>query len=211
MHKLIGDCYRNDIKTKQVLLDREFFSTAVIHELKQNHQTFLMPARKTDGIKKAIIQYVNNDRESISEYAIHDSSKHVESFTLVIIPNPRPKKPNITDQYLVFATNLRADKIFWNLHTLPEEYRKRWGIETGYACVGKFRPRTTSRNQSMRFMCFFYPLILFNVWIIANRMLVVNDSNCKSTITIHLLKCFIEMIIVDWFRDRGKYHLECVR
>ena len=103
------------------------------------------------------------------------------------------------------------NKIFWNLHTVPEEYRKRWGIETGYACVGKFRPRTTSRNHSMRFMCFFYPLILFNVWIIANRMLVKNDSCCKPTVTIHLLKLFIEIIIVDWFSDRGQYHLECVR
>ena len=101
-------------------------------------------------------------------------------------------------------------KIFWNLHTLPEEYRKRWGIETGYACVGRFRPKTTSRNQSMRFMCFFYPLILFNVWIIANCMLTGKDSCCKPTVTIHLLKLFIEKIVVDWFSDRGKYYLECV-
>lgn len=211
VRKLIGDCDRNGIKICLILLDREFFSTGVIHEIKQNHDTFLMPARKTPGIKKAIEEFVSGNRESISQYTIRSASKHVESFTLVIISKPNSKKSNITDQYVVFATNVRINKIFWNLHTIPEEYRKRWGIETGYACVGKFRPRTTSRNHSMRFICFFYPLILFNVWIIANRMLVENDSCCKPTVTIHLLKCFIEIIIVDWFSDRGKYHLKCVR
>ena len=211
VRKLLSDCYRNDIVTKHILLDREFFSTSVIHEIKQDGDEFLMPARKTPGIKKAIVQYVHGKRESISRYTIKSASGHIESFTLVIIPKPNVTKVNITDQYIVFATNIPMNKIFWNLHTLPEEYRKRWGIETGYACVGKFRPRTTSTNHSMRFMCFFYPLILFNVWVIANNMLVKNDSCCKSTITIHLLKLFIEKIIVDWFSDRGKYHLKSVR
>lgn len=211
VRKLINDGIRNCIKIRLVLLDREFFSTGVIHELKQNHCTFIIPAKKTPGIKKAIISYVDGNRESISQYTIHSASGHVESFTLVIISKPNPKKSNLTDQYIVFATNIPTNKIFWNLHCIPDEYRKRWGIETGYACVGKFRPRTTSKSHSMRFMCFFYPLILFNVWIIANRILAGNNSCCKPTVTIHLLKCFIGIAIVDWFADRGKYHLECKR
>lgn len=211
VRKLLSDCIRNGIKTRLVLLDREFFSTAVIHEIKQNHQKFIMPARKTPGIKKAIEEFVAGNRESISEYTIHSASKHVESFTLVILPKPNAKKSNITDQYLVFATNLPRKKIFWNILQIPEEYRKRWGIETGYACVERFRPRTTSKNHSVRFMYFFYPLILFNVWIIANRTLAGNNFCCKPIVTIPLLKCFIEIVIVDWFRDRGKYHLECKR
>ena len=157
VRKLINDCIRNNIQTRLILLDREFFSTAVIHQIKQNQQKFLMPARKTPGIKNAIEQFVSGDRESISQYTIRSASKHVESFTLVILPNPNVTKPSITDQYVVFATNVPMNKIFWNLHTLPEEYRKRWGIETGYACVGRFRPRTTSKNHAMRFMCFFAP------------------------------------------------------
>ena len=210
VRKLLDDINRNEIKIRLTLLDREFFSAAVIHEIKQNHDVFIMPARKTPGIKKAIIQYVNGNRESISRYTIKSASGHIESFTLVIVPKNNVTKSNVTDQYVVFATNAPMSKIFWNLHTLPEEYRKRWGIETGYACVGRFRPKTTSRNQSMRFMCFFYPLILFNVWIIANCMLTGKDSCCKPTVTIHLLKLFIEKIVVDWFSDRGKYYLECV-
>lgn len=172
-----------------------------------------MPARKTPGIKKAIIQYVNGDRESISQYRIHSASKHVESFTLVIIPKPNVTKSNITDQYITFATNIPINKIFWNLHRIPEEYRKKWGIETGYACVEKFRPRTCSRNHSMRFLYFFYPLILFNAWIIANCMLRNNyfTAHTNPIITIEVLKCIFGIIIVDLFRKtKSEYYLEDV-
>jgi hypothetical protein len=132
VHKLLHDCTRNDILIRLVLLDREFFSVSVIHELKQLGQTFLMPARKTKGIKNAIIQYVEGNREVVSEYKIKSASGHVESFTLIIISNPKPDKQNITDQYLVFATNIARGKIFLNISQIPEEYKRRWGIETGY-------------------------------------------------------------------------------
>lgn len=213
VRKLLDSCIRNNIKIRLVLLDREFFSTAVIHEIKQNHCTFIMPARKTPGIKKAIEQFVSGDRESISEYRIRSTSGHVESFTLVIIPKSNPKKSNITDQYVTFATNIPMNKIFWNISQIPEEYRKRWGIETGYACIGKFRPRTCSRNHSIRFLYFLYPLILFNAWIIANCMLRNNYSinNTNPIITIEILKCIFGIIIVDSFRKvTSEYYLEDV-
>ncbi len=103
---------RNAVKINWILLDREFFSTAVTHQIKQKHQKFLMSAKKTKGIKNAIIQHVEGDRESISEYTIRSAFGHVELFTLVIIPKPNPKKSDIVDQYIVFATNIPRKKIF---------------------------------------------------------------------------------------------------
>ena len=94
-----------------------------------------MPARKTPGIKKAIIQYVNGNRESISRYTIKSASGHIESFTLVIVPKNNVTKSNVTDQYVVFATNAPMSKIFWNLHTLPEEYRKRCAVDFEPLCM----------------------------------------------------------------------------
>ena len=214
VRKLLGDVTRNNITTKQVLLDREFFSTGTIHELKQNQHTFIMPARKTPGIKKAIIQYVEGNRKSISEYRIHSGSGHVESFNLVILLNPKPTKSKPTDQYLVFATNIKRAEISQDIWQIPDQYRRRWGIETGYACVGKFRPRTCSVNPSVRFLYFFYPLILFNAWIIANCTLrnICSINHTNPIITIEILKCIFEIIIVDFFRRiKSEYYLEDVR
>jgi len=86
-----------------------------------------MPARKTKGIKNAIARYFDGNREMISEHKIKSASGHVESFTLVILPNPKPDKPNLTDQYIVFATNITRGKIFPKLSQIPEEYERRWG------------------------------------------------------------------------------------
>ncbi len=212
VRKLLNNCLRNDIHIRLVLLDREFFSVSVIHELKQLGKKFLMPAKKTRGIKNAIIQYVEGNRGVISEYKLRSASGHVESFTLVIIPHPRPDKPNLTDQYLVFATSLPREKISSNISQIPKEYKKRWGIETGYACIEKVRPRTTSPNHSVRLLMFYFPLIFYNTWIVTNYI-IKDESNCngKPTISIELLKCFFRLFVVQMIRnEKQDYFLEFV-
>ena len=212
VRKLLHDCTRNDIQMRLVLLDREFFSVSVIHELKQLGQKFLIPARKTKGIKNAIIQYVEGNREMVSEYTMHSASKHIESFTFVIIPNPKPAKPNLTDQYLVFATNIPRGKIFSKLSQIPEEYKRRWGIETGYACIEKLRPRTTSPNHSVRLLMFYFPLIFYNTWVVTN-CIVEDESkyNSKPIISIEILKCFFRLFIIQMIRnEKENYFLEYV-
>ena len=37
--------------------------------------------------------------------------------------------------------------------------------------VGEFRARTTSRNHSIRLLYFYYALILYNAWLVANLVL----------------------------------------
>ncbi len=89
----------------------------------------------------------------------------------------------------------------------------RWGIETGYACVGRFRPRTASPNQSTRLLYFYYSMVLYNAWIIANSFIsAVSDvENYKPIISIEILKCFFVKMIIDYFRNnKDKYFLECV-
>ena len=88
-----------------------------------------MPARKTAGIKNAIKEHARGERNRISRYKIRDSSGDGESFTLIILPNPKPEKPNITDQYVVFATNITKGNIPYHISRIPEEYKSRWGIE----------------------------------------------------------------------------------
>ena len=211
VRKLLLDCVRNDVGVRLVLLDREFFSTGVIHEIKQLRRTFLMPAKKTARIKEAITEYVEGARESISQYTLRTQSGYSETFTLVIVPRPSVKKSDIEDQYLAFATNIAPSRILADIHALPREYRGRWGIETGYACVGKLRPRTTSPNHSARLLCFLYPLILFNCWIIANCVLGRGPDG-RPAMSIVMLKYVIGVIIREWFGGVGSdYYLECVR
>jgi hypothetical protein len=44
-------------------------------------------------------------------------------------------------------------------------YRRRFGIETSYRCLGQGRAKTTSRNAALRFLLLSLGLILVNLWL----------------------------------------------
>ncbi len=72
----------------------------------------------------------------VSEYKMKSTSGHVKLFTLVIITNP---KPNLIDQYIVFATNIASDNIFLNLSQIPEEYKKRMRNKNRLCMIEKLK------------------------------------------------------------------------
>ena len=144
------------IRSSRVLLDRGFFSVDVIQTLNLHGKAFIMPAIKGPGIKKAIIEHVKEKRPAVSEYTMTSREGYTATFTLVILkktPEPDEVKKE-TDRYIVFATNARARSRQDLISKIPDEYKKRWGIETGYACMERVRPRTSSRNDSIRISTF---------------------------------------------------------
>ncbi|MEM2760574.1 MAG: hypothetical protein QXW73_07285, partial [Nitrososphaerales archaeon] len=152
-------------------MDREVFSVPVVSRLKKLRQTFLMACKKTAAIKKAILEYASGKREYISRYTLKSGTGKV-SFTLVMLPKAGSENEgNVCYRYLAFATNISRGRILLNVHRLPDEYRKRWGIETGYVGLQQFRPRITSRNHTLRLMYFYYPLLMYNAWLLANLIL----------------------------------------
>lgn len=200
VEKLVKGARNQGIKMGLLLMDREFFSTHVITRLNRLQQTFIMPCKKTAGIKKAILEYASGNRQYISRYTMKSSIEKV-SFTLVILPKKTGsgKEGNVCDRYLVFATNISRGRILLNVHRLPEEYRKRWGIETGYVGLEQFRPRTTSKNHALRLMYFYYPLLMYNAWLLANLILADRIAAAvltKPIIHIQLMKGVFHMLVV---------------
>ena len=70
----------------------------------------------------------------------------------------------IYEKYHVFATSMISCKALKEIDHLPDEYRKRWGIETGYRQVNEIRPRTTSRDATFRMILFYTALLMYNMW-----------------------------------------------
>lgn len=50
-------------------------------------------------------------------------------------------------------------------HTVRQLYRRRFGIETSYRCMGQVRAWTTSRNTALRFLLMSLSFILINLWL----------------------------------------------
>lgn len=198
VEKLVKGARNQGIKMGLLLMDREFFSIRVITRLNMLRQIFLMPCKKTAGIKKAILEYASGKREYISRYTMKSGTEKV-SFTLVILPKTGSgNEGNVCDRYLVFATNISRGRILSNVHRLSEEYRKRWGIETGYVGLEQFRPRTTSRNHTLRLMYFYYPLLMYNAWLLANLILAdrIAAVLTKPIIHIQLMKGVFHTLVV---------------
>ena len=162
--KLLEKCSELRIRSSRVLLDRGFFSVDVIQTLNLYGKAFIMPAIKGPGIKKAIMEHANKKRPAVSEYTMTSREGYTATFTLVILkktPEPDEVKKE-TDRYIVFATNVRARSKQDLISKIPDEYKKRWGIETGYACMERVRPRTSSRNDSIRILLMYLPLVVYN-------------------------------------------------
>jgi hypothetical protein len=206
--KLVTRARLERIRVYLLLLDREFFSCKVINGLGKLRQPFLMPCKLTKGIKKALTEYIQGKRPMISHYVMQEGREDESSFTLVIFPKAgcdEKSEPDPIKRLIPFATNLPMGKILWNVSMLPKDYRKRWGIERGYVEVERFRARTTSRNHTLRLLYFFYALILYNAWLLANLMLAKLFSKFLTApiIRVAIMKAVTRGIILASFMEYG--------
>ena len=175
--KLIDGCIKKGIRIGVLTVDREFFSTGVIGTLRSKNIQFLMPATRTKGIKKATSEFEADKRDAVSQHILTsgDAGKEPEKFTLIILKKEDKKGRKVIH---VFATSIPVDVVcgfkcdqMTGDEAFVEQYRARWSIETGYRCVESMRPRTTSKEEAVRVLLLFTPILLFNAWILALRLL----------------------------------------
>ena len=87
------------------------------------------------------------------------------------------------------------------------DYRRRWGIETGYRVDGGFRARTTSRDERLRFIYYEYMVFLENLWTLHNlceakRQGVCLDEVRKLSVTGKMFcEDFVHVLVTAF--DRG--------
>ena len=163
VRKMLDQIRMLHIKPSLILLDREFYAVDVMQKISRAGQRFLMPATNTTGIKKAMKEHADGKRDAVFEYQVKAQNGDSFRCTLVIaeFPNPKGSDP----KRIPFVTNMK-DCSMEDLLALPEEYRKRWGIETGYRDAKRVMSRTTSRNDSIRLGLFFLALVISNIWAI---------------------------------------------
>ena len=167
--KLLEKCSKLRIGSSRVLLDRWFFSAGVIQTLNLYGKAFIMPATKGPGIKKAIMEHANKKRPAVSEYIMTSREGHTATF-MPVMPKKtsEPDEVKETDRYIVFAASARARRKQDLIYKIPDECKKRWGVETGYACMEKAGPRAFSRNDSIRMLLVYLPPVIYNARIMGN-------------------------------------------
>ena len=200
--KLIDGCTKKGIRIGVLTVDREFFSTAVIGALRSKNIQFLMPATQTKGIKKTTSEFKAGKRDAVSQHILtsSDAGKEPEKFTLIILKREDKKGRKVIH---AFATGVSVDAVcgfkrgeMTGAEAFVEQYRARWSIETGYRCVESMRPRTTSREESVRVLLLFAPIILFNAWILASHLLQrANPGKAQTKTTFKMVLEFFMLLV----------------
>lgn len=171
--KLISETRARGFHIRLLLLDRAFFTIDVITKLKQLNVRFIIPAVKNDKVKEAMRNY--DAEEPAKPFRLGDKKKSV-NFNLYLFKRsaeqmPERKKLTISDLYFGFATNLPVSVAAELPSFIPEEYRRRWGIETGYRVQADVQAKTTSKEYSVRLLYRMTSLLLYNIWQYANILL----------------------------------------
>jgi hypothetical protein len=163
VEKLLHEAKTRGIHIDYVLLDREFDTQEVIKLLRGLHLKFIMPAVKRKNVKEAIRQYHRKEAPAVQKNFPLGKTR----FTLVISDKPKDKQEetnNVVNRYFVFATNLSEPQAQRLYSFIPQEYRRRWGIETGFRVQDDAEPKTTSTNYAYRLLLHLCSVLVYNIW-----------------------------------------------
>ena len=151
-----------NISSGKVYMDREFFNVEVINALKEfckHHKSYwLMPAKRTSRIKKAL----ESEKEEIFNFFIQNKKKKRAYFILVLTRN----EEGILHP---FATNILLDV----LNILYLFYRRRWQIETNIRSTRHpFLINTTSVHMPTRDFLMKLAVLCCFIWMLINAVMI---------------------------------------
>jgi len=146
---------KKKIRIDRVFLDRGFANSKCIESLKKNGMKFIMPIPRNNRIKQWMDKSEECKARLIENYEIN---KQFVNLYLV---------DDIEGIKRCFITNLKVPVLL--SHYFYKWYGKRWGIETGYRLKAQdFKPRTTSKNFTLRLFYFLFTVMLYNLWVLTN-------------------------------------------
>ncbi|MHA1322918.1 MAG: transposase, partial [Candidatus Helarchaeota archaeon] len=184
------------IQLKYIEADRGFFTKEVINFFMQRNYKFLMPAVKNDRIKEKIRAFHAGKIAPSFQYQFKKkhSEKENATFTVFVTKAETQKKnaqknqkktkkrQTLFDLYHVFATNKKLQKRSAGaLQKVADQYRARWGVETGFKMINCFRIKTTSTNFVIRVFFYLFAVVLYNLWVLYN---LLHRHKCQKRYTL---------------------------
>jgi Transposase DDE domain len=157
------------VRPRLLLLDRGFYSVAVVRYLQRARHPFLMPvvchgrSPKRPGGPTGSYVFRTWKTSGWSTHTLADAKKRTATVSICVrCRNYRGQWRRHGRQALVYA--------YWGYRpTSPESvfvtYRLRFGIETSYRQMHEGRIRTTSRRPDVRLLYVGIALVLRNLWV----------------------------------------------
>ena len=132
---LISDCKRNGIAIRSLRIDWEFFSVGIIDLLESEKISFMVPAIKTPGVKKAVKEFKSGTRDAVSRHSIESDCGRGD-FTLIIQKRDDGRFTLATNATVPEVLGFKSEGLGGGTAGFSEQYRLRWG---GGDCVQGLR------------------------------------------------------------------------
>ena len=175
-----------EINIKTLLMDREFFNSPVISTLHTSNQNYIIAAKSNKKINAILLEHKKKfgQTSTVFEYQFE---KGGPKFNIVAIHNPKydPKDKNNkgNHEFHLFATDITVTIASDIMKKIPEEYRKRWNIETGYRLKNAFKIRTCSKSPIVRTLFFLIQCLLYNIESLLKQVIEIDAYKLKSAIS----------------------------
>ena len=167
------------IEIGMMFLDREFFNLVSILSLFS--VISIMAAKINKRIRRILEEHKrrNGITPAIFKYRFRDKSS--PEFYLVAMPNPDyDSEDDRKNEFLLFATSVNFGSVEEFVKRVPEEYRTRWNIQTGYRVKNEFRIRTCSKKGVAGVLFFVIQCILHNLLNMLKSILYITAYELKS-------------------------------
>ena len=170
-----------------IYLDRGFYQVDVLKTLKNDFdRRILMPVTRTDRIKKAICQWKEeNGYTAGTKEMLLGKGKNAQIYTLIFSPLSAKERQHWRSKKKADPTHIWNDFLYFCIlappkdlgdgedgltiseyfQILSQEYRRRWGIETGYRVTKAFLGYTTSTHFPLRYWRMWNAITLYNLWV----------------------------------------------
>jgi hypothetical protein len=167
--RLLATARRAGVRPALLLLDRGFYSVAVVRYLQAARQPFLMPVpirgRRADHPKGpgGTRVFTTWRRGGFGSYRLTEAGGRVATVGVVVhCRNRAGRRGKHGREHLVYAC--------WGFDPpapaqVSELYRGRFGVETSYRQMNQCRARTCTRSPAVRLFLVGVAVVLRNVWV----------------------------------------------
>ncbi len=185
---------------KYVLMDREFYRTELLDEIKGMGGNVLIPAKAYKKIKKIIEEYLDGDGNRVRKYTFSSAlgAKHrfFQNVYLIIKTKRGFSLQGVKKDYQSGKITLKVarTRLFTIMTTEKPKgktsswasrtslfYKRRWLIETGFSDLNRINRRWKSNHDNVRYLDMLARMLLYNSWKM-NRKLIKMRSKKEGKI-----------------------------
>lgn len=165
--RLLDQVAAAGVTVRVVLLDKAFFSIAVMRLLQSRNLPFVIPAvvrgrKPRPGVKAVGLRAIRRRGAGRYAYTHEDRGQSVRVHVVVAHKSYRHKKTGrrYSKKLLYVAWRASGSGV-----AIRDLYRKRFGVESSYRQFGQVRPRTSTTDGVVRLLWIAVGLILRNAWV----------------------------------------------